>query len=172
MSVPSWNTTVTTERPYFDTDRTCAIFGKPDIARSTGMLMYCSTSTGDSAGAAVIDRRVRLLGHLMVVDRGRGGLSGVGSAMSAMGCLGVRRVVVLVERHVAGDDAVDSYVPTGRAVHRHEQVELHVGYILGQFDGGVRTHAIGYCRYVDECFVFRCSKYAQESKPGTSGRVR
>src|SRR6185503_12399231 len=54
MSVPSSNTTVTTERPYFEIDRTSSTFGIPDIARSTGTVTYCSTSVGDSAGAGVM----------------------------------------------------------------------------------------------------------------------
>src|SRR6188472_315319 len=54
MSVPSSKTTVTTDRPYFEIERTSSTFGIPDIARSTGTVTYCSTSTGDSAGAAVI----------------------------------------------------------------------------------------------------------------------
>jgi hypothetical protein len=54
MSVSSSNTTVTTDTPYFDSERISVTFGRPDIARSTGMLMYCSTSTGESAGAAVM----------------------------------------------------------------------------------------------------------------------
>src|SRR6185295_10458872 len=54
MSVPSSNTTLITERPYFEIERTSSTLGIPDIARSTGTVTYCSTSTGDSAGAAVI----------------------------------------------------------------------------------------------------------------------
>src|SRR4029079_6456382 len=54
MSVPSSKTIVTTDRPYFEIDRTSSTFGMPDIARSTGTLTYCSTSTDESAGAAVI----------------------------------------------------------------------------------------------------------------------
>src|SRR5580765_2925076 len=54
MSVLSSNTTVTTERPYFEIERTSSTFGIPDIARSTATVTYCSTSTGESAGAAVI----------------------------------------------------------------------------------------------------------------------
>lgn len=52
--MPSWNTTVTTDSPYFDTERTCSIRGSPPIARSTGIDTYFSISTGDSAGAAVM----------------------------------------------------------------------------------------------------------------------
>src|SRR5678815_5102427 len=54
MSVPSSKTTVTTDRPYFEIERTSSTFGIPDIARSTGTVTYCSTSTGESAGAEVI----------------------------------------------------------------------------------------------------------------------
>ena len=54
MSVPSSKTTVTTDSPYLEMDRTSSTLGIPDIARSTGTVTYCSTSTGDSAGAAVI----------------------------------------------------------------------------------------------------------------------
>jgi hypothetical protein len=54
MSVSSSKTTVTTETPYFESERISVTFGRPDMARSTGMLMYCSTSTGDRAGAAVM----------------------------------------------------------------------------------------------------------------------
>src|SRR5262245_31592689 len=54
MSVPSSNTTVTTERPYFETERISSTFGMPAIARSTATVTYCSTSVGDSAGAGVI----------------------------------------------------------------------------------------------------------------------
>src|SRR6187401_3481894 len=54
MSVPSANTTVTTDRPYFDTERISVLRGTPASARSTGTVTYCSTSTGESAGAAVI----------------------------------------------------------------------------------------------------------------------
>src|SRR6185295_600817 len=54
MSVPSSNTTLITERPYFEIERTSSTLGIPDIARSTATVTYCSTSTGDSAGAAVI----------------------------------------------------------------------------------------------------------------------
>src|SRR3954462_2401176 len=54
MSVSSRKTTVTTDRPYFEIERTSVVRGMPAIARSTGTLMYCSTSTGDKAGAAVM----------------------------------------------------------------------------------------------------------------------
>src|SRR3954452_6328638 len=54
MLVSSVKTMVTTDRPYFEIDRTCSTFGIPAMARSTGTVTYCSTSTGESAGAAVI----------------------------------------------------------------------------------------------------------------------
>src|SRR5262245_27367600 len=54
MSVPSSNTTVTTDSPYLVMERTSSTLGIPDMARSTGTLTYCSTSIGDSAGAGVI----------------------------------------------------------------------------------------------------------------------
>src|SRR5215203_2263382 len=54
MSVPSSKTTVITDSPYLESDRTSSTLGIPDIARSTGTVTYCSTSTGDSAGAAVM----------------------------------------------------------------------------------------------------------------------
>src|SRR6187551_176424 len=54
MSVPSSKTTVTTERPYFEIDRSSSTFGMPDIARSTGTVTYCSTSVGERARAGVI----------------------------------------------------------------------------------------------------------------------
>src|SRR4051812_32769634 len=54
MSVPSSKATVTTERPYLETERTSSTFGMPDIARSTGTVTYCSTSIGESAGAGVM----------------------------------------------------------------------------------------------------------------------
>src|SRR3954468_6253244 len=54
MSVPSSKTMVTTDRPYFEIERTSSTLGMPDIARSTGTVTYCSTSMGDRAGAAVM----------------------------------------------------------------------------------------------------------------------
>src|SRR5690349_4802364 len=54
MLVSSVKTTVTTERPYFEIDRTSVTCGIPAMARSTGMVTYCSASIGESAGAAVI----------------------------------------------------------------------------------------------------------------------
>src|SRR4051812_7473158 len=54
MSVPSSKTIVTTDRPYLEIDRISVVRGVPAMARSTGMLTYFSTSTGDSAGAAVM----------------------------------------------------------------------------------------------------------------------
>src|SRR5262245_16873124 len=54
MSVPSSNTTVTTETPYLEIDRISSTRGIPAMARSTAVLTYCSTSTGDSAGATVM----------------------------------------------------------------------------------------------------------------------
>src|SRR3954452_23583717 len=54
MLVASVKTMVTTDSPYFESDRTCSTFGVPAIARSTGTVTYCSTSTGESAGAAVM----------------------------------------------------------------------------------------------------------------------
>src|SRR5262245_9316554 len=54
MSVSSSNTTVTTESPYLESDLTSSTLGMPAMARSTGAVTYCSTSTGDSAGAAVM----------------------------------------------------------------------------------------------------------------------
>src|SRR6478609_11228575 len=54
MCVSSVNTTVTTDRPYFEMEGTWVLLGTPAIARSTGMLTYCSISTGDSAGAEVM----------------------------------------------------------------------------------------------------------------------
>src|SRR6476661_946847 len=54
MSVASSNTTVTTDRPYLESDRISVTRGMPAMARSTAVLTYCSTSTGDSAGAAVM----------------------------------------------------------------------------------------------------------------------
>jgi hypothetical protein len=52
--VPSSNTTVTTDRPYFDVERTSVVLGMPAMARSTGTVTYCSTSAGESAGAEVM----------------------------------------------------------------------------------------------------------------------
>src|SRR5688572_15678014 len=54
MSVSSSKTTVTTDRPYLDSERTSSTRGIPAMARSTGTVTYCSTSTGDSAGEVVI----------------------------------------------------------------------------------------------------------------------
>src|SRR5262245_38021327 len=54
MSVSSVKTTVTTERPYLEIDRISVTCGVPAMARSTGMVTYCSASSGESAGAAVI----------------------------------------------------------------------------------------------------------------------
>src|SRR5215831_6979468 len=54
MSVSSSKTTVTTESPYFDSDRISLTLGVPESARSTGTVTYCSTSTGDSAGDEVM----------------------------------------------------------------------------------------------------------------------
>ena len=51
MLVSSRNTIVTTESPYFDTERTSVERGTPAIARSTGTVTYCSTSTGLRAPA-------------------------------------------------------------------------------------------------------------------------
>src|SRR5262249_39587822 len=47
--VSSENTTVTSETPYFDSERTCMVRGSPAMARSTGIVTYCSISIGDSA---------------------------------------------------------------------------------------------------------------------------
>src|SRR5689334_4198424 len=54
MSVPSSNTMVTTEMPYLEIERTSVVLGIPAIARSTGMLTYCSTSVGARAGDVVM----------------------------------------------------------------------------------------------------------------------
>src|SRR5688572_14005017 len=54
MSVSSSKTTVTTDRPYLDSERTSSTRGIPAMARSTGTVTYCSISTGDSAGEVVI----------------------------------------------------------------------------------------------------------------------
>src|SRR4051812_10842781 len=54
MSVPSWNTTVTTEMPYFEIERICVVLGMPAMARSMGTVTYCSISTGERAGAEVM----------------------------------------------------------------------------------------------------------------------
>src|SRR5262245_10792174 len=54
MSMASWKTTVTTEMPYLLTERTSVVLGMPASARSTGMVTYCSISSGESAGAEVI----------------------------------------------------------------------------------------------------------------------
>src|SRR5262249_35395326 len=54
MSVPSLNTTVTTETPNFEIDRICSTLGSPLMAPSTGNESSDSTSSGDSAGASVI----------------------------------------------------------------------------------------------------------------------
>ncbi len=40
--------------PYFESERISVVFGIPAMARSTGVVTYCSTSTGESAGAEVI----------------------------------------------------------------------------------------------------------------------
>ena len=53
MSVPSSNTTVTTERPNFDTERISSTFGSPLMAVSTGKVMKLSTSSGASPGLSV-----------------------------------------------------------------------------------------------------------------------
>jgi hypothetical protein len=53
-SVPSLNTTVTWDRPYFDSERVPSSRGKPFITLSIGKLMRCSTSSGEMPGAAVL----------------------------------------------------------------------------------------------------------------------
>src|SRR4030042_1781448 len=52
MSTPPSKTTVTTERPDFESDRTWASRGRPRMAISTGKVTNRSTSGGDMPGAA------------------------------------------------------------------------------------------------------------------------
>jgi len=47
MSVPSSNTTVTCDSPYFDSERVCSRPGSPFIRVSIGKVMRCSTSKGE-----------------------------------------------------------------------------------------------------------------------------
>src|SRR5512140_2016635 len=61
MLVSSEKTIVTTETPYFEIERISVTFGRPDIARSTGTVTYCSISTGESAGADVMICTCRLV---------------------------------------------------------------------------------------------------------------
>jgi len=53
MLVPSSKTTVTTESPNLETERTSSRPGSPLIDSSTGVVMKRSTSSGPSAGAEV-----------------------------------------------------------------------------------------------------------------------
>jgi hypothetical protein len=50
----SLNTTVTCDRPNFESDRTSSTSGRPAMAISTGSVIWRSTSMGESAGAFVL----------------------------------------------------------------------------------------------------------------------
>ena len=54
MSQPSSKTTVTTERPNWETERISSTLGMPLMADSTGKVMNCSVSSGARAGAVVM----------------------------------------------------------------------------------------------------------------------
>src|SRR6476659_8641514 len=76
MSVPSLNTTVTTEIPYLEMERISVVLGMPAMARSTGTVTYCSISTGERAGAAV------MICTWMFVTSGTASLESVPAAFS------------------------------------------------------------------------------------------
>jgi len=51
MSVPSWKSTVTSTRPYLETERSIRWFGMPSISTSMGTAMRLSISSGVMPGA-------------------------------------------------------------------------------------------------------------------------